>query len=102
MKHLKKFNENFQSEPIGKVKETDHEFAEQIANDLFPRYQKMREQGQKITVDDFDKYMRDKNVSNIADSVMHQLVEMGFDFDIDQDDRDTDEENWMSRITGQR
>lgn len=89
MKHLKKFNENWKYVP---GKKADHELAEEIANDLFPRFQKMRREGQQVTVADFDKYMEERGATfELSDSVMNMLVEMGFDFDIEKDDVEVEE-----------
>lgn len=80
MKHLKTF-ESYNRESV------DHEFAEEIARSLLPVFQKRRESGESITVSDFDKYMQEKDIdSGLADSVMHTLVNIGFDFDIEKDD----------------
>ena len=66
--------------------------AEEIANDLLPRFQKMREEGQQVTVADFDKYMEERGATfELSDSVMNMLVEMGFDFDIEKDDVEVEE-----------
>jgi hypothetical protein len=62
---------------------------EEIAQDLLPRFQKMRSEGQIVTVADFDKYMEERGAdSELSDSVMHYLVNMGFDFDIEGEDED--------------
>lgn len=84
MKNLKKFNEKWDYTP-GKV--ADHELAEEIANDLLPRFQKMREEGKKVTVADFDKYMEERGATfELSDSVMNILVSNGFDFDVEEDE----------------
>lgn len=83
MKHLKKINEHWK---YVSSKQADYELAKEIANDLFPRFQKMRKEGKRITVDFFDKYMEERGATfELSDSVMNILVEMGFDFDIEQD-----------------
>ena len=89
MRHLKKFNEDWKYVP---GKQADNELAEEIANDLLPRFQKMREEGQQVTVADFDKYMEERGATfELSDSVMNMLVEMGFDFDIEKDDVEVEE-----------
>jgi DNA recombination-dependent growth factor C len=83
MKKIKKFNEKWDYNP-GKV--ADHELAEEIVDDLLPRFQKMREEGERITVSDFDKYMEERGATfELCDSVMNILVNRGFDFDIEKD-----------------
>ena len=80
MKHLKTF-ESYNREPV------DHNLAEQIARETLPIFQKRRESGESITISDFDKYMQEKDIdSGLADSIMHILVNLGFDFDIEKDD----------------
>lgn len=86
MKHLKKFNEGWDYVP---GKEADHELAEEIANDLLPRFKKMREDGQQVTVADFDKYMEERGATfELSDSIMNILVSDGFDFDVEEDDEE--------------
>lgn len=71
---------------------------EEIANDLFPRFEKMREEGKKVTVDFFDKYMQERGATfELSDSVMNVLIEMGFDFDTEQD-RVEIEEPFLKKI----
>lgn len=71
MKYLKTF-ERFEETNLG----------EEIAQDLLPRFQKMRQDGQTVTVADFDKYMQERGAdSELADSVFHYLVNKGFDFE---------------------
>ena len=84
MKHLKKFNESWDYNPGAKA---DHELAEQIAKDLFPRFQEMRKNGEEITIDVYDKYMQQrKATSELSDAVMHILIDMGFDFDLEKEE----------------
>ena len=81
MKYLKTF-ERYEQEDLG----------EQIAHDLLPRFQKMRSNGEIFTLSDFDKYMQERGAgSELSDSVMHHLVNMGFDFDIDEEDYYSDD-----------
>ena len=83
MKHLRKFNENWQ--PRTKVS-ADIELAEEIADDLLPRFQEMRSKGETITVDNFDVYMEERgSTPELADAVLHILVDKGFDFDSEKD-----------------
>ncbi len=79
MRYLKKFNEH-------KLDELS-DLGEDIASDLISRFEKMREEGQIVTVDDFDKYMSERGAdSDLSHSVMNHLVNMGFDFDIEHED----------------
>lgn len=79
MKYLKKFNEH-------KFDELS-DLGEDIATDLLGRFQKMREEGKIVTVDDFDKYMSERGAdSDLSHSVMNHLVNMGFDFDIEKEE----------------
>lgn len=81
MRHLKTF-ESYEETNLG----------EDIAKDLLPRFQQMREDGQKITVEDFDIYMKNRGAtSEDSDSALHYLVNMGFDFDMDEEEMDTDD-----------
>ena len=73
MKHLKRFNES-----------NTKDLGELIAIDLLPRFEKMRAEGNTITVDHFDQYMKDRGASpDLYHSVMNHLVNMGFDFDLE-------------------
>jgi DNA recombination-dependent growth factor C len=84
MRKIKKFNEEWGYNP---GKKADHELAEEIVNDLLPRFQKMREEGKQITISYFDKYMKERGASfELSDSVMNILVDRGFDFDIEKDE----------------
>ena len=75
MKYLKKFNEQLS------------DLGEDIANDLLPRFQKMRNNGETVTVDIFDEYMDERGAdSELSHSVMNHLVNMGFDFDIEREE----------------
>src|SRR5574343_1624672 len=75
MKHLRRFNEELS------------DLSEDIAKDLLPRFQKMREDGKLITVDVFDKYMKERTAdSEMSHAVMNHLVNMGFDFDFEEDE----------------
>lgn len=74
---------------------------EEIAQDLLPRFQKMRSEGQIVTVADFDKYMEERGAdSELSDSVMHYLVNMGFDFDVQGEDEDYEDVEFELRTEG--
>ena len=80
MKHLKTF-ESYNREPV------DHKLAEKLAREILPIFQKKRENGESVTISDFDRYMDEKDVEScLADSIMHTLVNLGFDFDIERDE----------------
>lgn len=80
MKYLKTF-ESYNREPV------NHKLAEEMAREILPILQKRREDGESVTISDFDKYMDEKEIeSGLSDSIMHNLVDLGFDFDIEKDD----------------
>jgi len=85
MKYLKTFNES-NTEDLG----------EHIAMDLLPRFKKMREEGNIITVDYLDQYMEDRGASSdLYHSVMNHLVNMGFDFDSEPGEELDSEEPYL-------
>jgi hypothetical protein len=87
MRHLKAF-ESYESKDLG----------EEIAQDLLPRLEKMRAGGTKITPEYFDKYMEERGAeSSLIDSVMSYLVNMGFDFDVD-DEPEIDDINFSVKV----
>lgn len=82
MRIIKSF-ESYSREPV------DNKKAEKMAREILPTFQKKRENGEKVTIFDFDKYTKENNIeSSLADSIMHILVDLGFDFDIEDDDID--------------
>ena len=81
MKYLKTF------ESYGERKD----LALEIAEDLLPRLQKIRDEKGIFTVGMFDNYMEERGGDmRLTDSIMSYLVDMGFDFDSDEDDEDAD------------
>lgn len=77
MKYLKTF-ESYYSD-----------IATQIAEDLLPKLQKLRQEKGKFTVGMFDNYMEERGGNmKLADEVMSNLVNIGFDFDQDDDEDD--------------
>ena len=77
MKYLKTF------ESYGERKD----LALEIAEDLLPRLQKIRDEKGIFTVGMFDNYMEERGGDmRLTDSIMSYLVDMGFDFDSDDDD----------------
>ena len=72
MKHLRRFNE------------THFDLAEDIANDLHPQLVKMRKEGEIITPEFFENFMKARGAKlDIIEATMSCLVDMGFDFDIE-------------------
>jgi len=79
MKHLKTF-ENY-----GK------DFASEIAEDLLPELKKIRNEKGSFTSSDFDNYMTERGSDLMTiDLVKSCLVNMGFDFDIEDEEEDLD------------
>lgn len=73
MKYLKTF------EAYGKI---DSDIHEDIAIDLLPKLQKIKNEKGYYTVEDLEKYMKERGADDImVSSVMSYLVSMGFDFD---------------------
>lgn len=65
----------------------DKSLAREIAEDLLPRLQKIRDEKGIFTVSMFDNYMEErKGDMKLTDEVISELVEMGFQFDYDDDD----------------
>jgi hypothetical protein len=82
MKYLKRFNESH------------FDLADDIANDLYPRFLKLRNEGEVITPEYFENYMKERGAkSDIIDDVMSSLVNLGFDFGVDNDIESNDEES---------
>ena len=70
MKYLKRFNESH------------FDLADDIANDLYPRFLQLRKDGEVITPEYFENYMKERGAkSDIIDDVMSSLVNLGFEFD---------------------
>jgi Holliday junction resolvasome RuvABC DNA-binding subunit len=77
MKYLKTFESHGKS------------LAEEIAEDLLPKLQKIKDEKGIFTVGMFDNYMEErKGNMKLTDEVISSLVNMGFDFDSDEDDED--------------
>lgn len=78
MKYLKTF------ETYGKI---DSDINEDIAMDILPKLQKLKDEKGTYTVQDFENYMKEKGADSLMiDSVMSSLVSMGFDFDAESED----------------
>lgn len=79
MKHLKTF-------------ESYSDIAEDIAEDLLPKLQKIKDEKGIFTVGMFDNYMEERGGNmKLTDEVMSNLVNMGFDFDTNEDDEGDDD-----------
>ena len=69
----------------------DKSLAREIAEDLLPRLQQIRDEKGIFTVGMFDNYMEERNADmKLTDEIMSHLVNMGFDFDTNEDDDDDD------------
>ena len=64
----------------------DFDLASDIANDLLPKLQAKRSTGEKITVSNFDVFMKEHGADlSMTDAVIASLVDMGFDFDVESE-----------------
>ena len=69
----------------------DKGLAREIAEDLLPRLQKIRDEKGIFTVSMFDNYMEErKGDMRLTDEVISELVEMGFQFDYDDSEDEYD------------
>ena len=77
MKYLKTF-ENYSTD-----------ITEDIAVDLLPKLEEIKDEKGSFTVSDFDEYMKQRGAdSHTIDLVMSNLVSMGFDFDSEETEDD--------------
>lgn len=77
MKHLKKF-ENY-----------SQDITQDIAEDLLDKLKEIKNQKGSFTVEDFEDYMNKRGAdSHTIDLTMSNLVNMGFDFDIENEEED--------------
>jgi len=77
MNHLKTF-ENYGTD-----------ITEDIANDILPKLQQLKDEKGSFTVEDFENYMEQRGAdSHTIDLVMSNLVSMGFDFDTEETEDD--------------
>lgn len=73
MRHLRTF------EAYGKI---DTDINQDIAEDILPKIQKLKDKKGFFTTTDFENYMKKRGADSLMiDSVMSCLVSMGFDFD---------------------
>jgi hypothetical protein len=69
----------------------DKSLAREIAEDLFPQLQKIRDEKGIFTVGMFDNFMEErKGDMKLTDEVISELVEMGFQFDYDDSEDEDD------------
>ena len=65
----------------------DFDLANDIAEDLLPKLQQKRSEGEIITPEYFENFMSENGGDlSMIDAVMSSLVDMGFDFDIESED----------------
>ena len=65
----------------------DKSLAREIAEDLLPQLQKIRDEKGIFTVGMFDNFMEErKGDMRLTDEVISELVDMGFQFDNDEED----------------
>ena len=75
-----------------KTFESYSDIAEDIALDLLPKLQKIKDEKGIFTVGMFDNYMEERSADmKLTDEIMSHLVNMGFDFDTNEDDSDDDD-----------
>lgn len=80
MRYLKKF------EAYGKM---DSDIHEDIAKDILPKLQKLKDEKGSFTIQDYMKYMEEKGADPMmVDCVASYIVNMGFDFDFENDGDD--------------
>jgi len=67
------------------------DITEDIANDLLPTLQQLKDEKGSFTVEDFESYMKERGAdSHTIDLTMSNLVNMGFDFDVEDDEDSVD------------
>jgi hypothetical protein len=72
--------------------ESYSDIAEDIAEDLLPKLQKIKDEKGIFTVGMFDNYMEERGGDmKLTDEIMSNLVNMGFDFDTESEDDDEDD-----------
>ena len=83
MRYLKKYNDM--------IKESDNA-NEDIADDIISKLEKIRGERGRFTIEDYESYMTERGSDDVTmDSVMHYLVDKGFNFDSkDEEEADVD------------
>jgi hypothetical protein len=60
--------------------------AREIAEDLLPQLQKIKDEKEYFTVSMFDNFMEERKADiRLTDEVISELVDMGFEFDYDDE-----------------
>lgn len=78
-----------------KTFESYSDIAEEIAQDLLPKLQKIKDEKGLFTVGMFDNYMEERKADmKLTDEVLSHLVNMGFNFDMNEDDSDDEDINF--------
>ena len=68
------------------------DLALEIAENLLPKLKEIKKDKGIFTVSMFDNYMEERKANmKLSDSIMSYLVDMGFDFDTDEDVQDDDD-----------
>jgi hypothetical protein len=68
------------------------DLALEIAEDLLPKLKEIKKDKGIFTVSMFDNYMEERKADmKLSDSIMSYLVDMGFDFDTDEEVQDDDD-----------
>ena len=83
MKYLKKFDEMINESA---------DISEDIADDIISKLEKIRGERGRFTIEDYESYMTERGSDDVTmDSVMHYLVDKGFNFDSkDEEEADVD------------
>jgi hypothetical protein len=69
------------------VESVDWVLADEICDDILPKLQYMRDNGELITPEFFENYMKKRGADlKLIDFVMSELVSRGFDFDVEKGD----------------
>jgi hypothetical protein len=67
----------------------DKDFTDEIAEDLLPKLQQIRNEKGSFTMEDFENYMNQRGSDlKTIDLVASSLVNMGFDFDVEDEGED--------------
>lgn len=75
------------------------DITDDIAEDLLPKLQEIKDKRGKFTVEDFDSYMKERGSdSHTTDLVLSNLVNMGFDFDVEEDEDSSEDYELTGKI----
>lgn len=93
MKHLKKFNESWES---GFRNKADQELCSDIVSELYPEYKKRQDNGEKISYHEFEESMKKNGATyDMFEKIMMELVEKGINFYSDEDEEDDKDSDIM-------